>query len=149
MKLKTFKNAPTFAALQSLAVTIQSGTPAEIASHIDMLAASPLFAGRRAYQSMLAKLAALVSTGAPQYAIFGMKGNSKLPDFVAFSSLPAVTCPGAGACLDFCYSFRAWRFAHSIGRQASAAYLMRHNPDRKSTRLNSSHTDISRMPSSA
>ena len=127
MKLKTFKNAPTFAALQSLAVTIQSGTPAEIASHIDMLAASPLFAGRRAYQSMLAKLAALVSTGAPQYAIFGMKGNSKLPDFVAFSSLPAVTCPGAGACLDFCYSFRAWRFAHSFGRQASAAYLMRFN----------------------
>ena len=69
-----------------------------------------------------------VSTGVPQYSVFGMKGNSKLPDFVAFSSLPAVTCPGAGDCLAYCYSFRAWRFAHSFGRQASAAYLMRHNP---------------------
>ena len=28
-------------------------------------------------------------------------------------------------------------------------YLLKNNPDRKSTRLNSSHTDISRMPSSA
>ena len=79
MKQKQFKNAPTFTALQSLAVTIQTGTPADIARHIDSLKASPLFAGRRAYQSMLAKLAALVSTGVPQYAVFGMKGNSKLP----------------------------------------------------------------------
>ena len=36
-----------------------------------------------------------------------------------------------------------------IARQSSGAVLVNMEGDRKSTRLNSSHTDISRMPSSA
>ena len=42
-------------------------------------------------------------------------------------------------------------FLHGIGSEASIwqPQLDYFGPDRKSTRLNSSHTDISRMPSSA
>ena len=125
MRQKQFRNAPTFSALQLLAVTIQTGTPQDVADHIAILQASPLFAGRKAYQSMFDKLAAVIRTGMPASPIFKLDGNSKLP-FVAFSSAPAVTCPGAGACLDFCYSFRAWRFAAAYLRQAQNTYLLRH-----------------------
>jgi hypothetical protein len=54
-----------------------------------------------------------------------IKGNGKLP-FYAFSSLPGLDCPGAGACLyspagelmgGFCYSFRAWRYPAAFTRQ--------------------------------
>ena len=43
------------------------------------------------------------------------------------------------------------RFQHSLGSMHLAGRLAKHiyPSDRKSTRLNSSHTDISRMPSSA
>lgn len=57
------------------------------------------------------------------YGVFS-KGNGKLP-FFAFSTLPGVTCPGAGACLEFCYSFRAWRFPYAFGRQLQNTVLMR------------------------
>ena len=54
-------------------------------------------------------------TGIPQFKIF-TKGNGKLP-FYSFSSLPGVTCPGAGDCLKFCYSFRSWRYPAAFFRQ--------------------------------
>ncbi len=38
-------------------------------------------------------------------SVFILKGNSKLP-FAAFSTLPGITCPGAGECLEWCYSFK-------------------------------------------
>ena len=38
---------------------------------------------------------------------------------------------------------------HSQTQGGNTNYLVQSCPDRKSTRLNSSHTDISRMPSSA
>lgn len=53
------------------------------------------------------------------------KGNGKLP-FFAFSSLPGIDCPQAGACLygangdlmgGFCYSFKCWRYPASFFRQ--------------------------------
>jgi hypothetical protein len=53
------------------------------------------------------------------------KGNGKLP-FFAFSSLPGIDCPQAGACLygangdlmgGFCYSFKAWRYPAAFFRQ--------------------------------
>lgn len=62
------------------------------------------------------------------FSIFAEKGNSKLPSFVAFSSLPGVTCPGAGDCLQFCYSFKAWRTPTAFGRQAMNAYILRFKP---------------------
>ena len=50
-------------------------------------------------------------------------GNDKLP-FVAFSTLPVVTCPGAGACRDWCYSFNCWRNAHAFLRQVMNTLLL-------------------------
>ena len=44
------------------------------------------------------------------------KGNGKLP-FWAFSALPQITCPGLGACLNFCYSFKAFRYPDAFMRQ--------------------------------
>lgn len=60
-------------------------------------------------------------------AIFA-PGNSKL-SFFAFSSLPGHTCPGAGACLAWCYSFRAWRYAGALCRQLLNAMLLKYRPD--------------------
>lgn len=63
----------------------------------------------------------------PAFTVF-TKGNGKLP-FYSFSVLPGVTCPGAGECLSFCYSFRGWRFPGSFARQLQNTVLMivRHN----------------------
>lgn len=56
------------------------------------------------------------------------EGNGKLP-FFAFSSLPGIDCPQAGACLyrdgkessglmtGFCYSFKCWRCPDAFMRQ--------------------------------
>lgn len=68
----------------------------------------------------------------PPYQIF-MKGNKKLP-FWAFSTLPGVTCPGAGDCLvdpqdktkrGWCYSFSAWRNITPYFRQLQNTLLIR------------------------
>ena len=58
----------------------------------------------------------------PPFSIF-IEGNSKLP-FYSFSTLPGETCPGAGACLDWCYSFLAWRYAGSFLRQLQNTILL-------------------------
>ena len=57
------------------------------------------------------------------FSIFSSGGNSKLP-FVSFSTIPGATCPGAGDCLDFCYSFKAWRYPAAFFRQLQNFYLM-------------------------
>ena len=57
------------------------------------------------------------------FSIFASGGNSKLP-FVSFSTIPGATCPGAGDCLDFCYSFKAWRYPAAFFRQLQNFYLM-------------------------
>lgn len=74
----------------------------------------------------LDKLSAILFDDMPRFSIFAKNGNAKLP-FVSFSSLPGVTCPGAGECLSFCYSFRAWRYPAAFCRQAQNAWLMRFN----------------------
>ena len=81
------------------------------------------------YARTMGKLYSFIADGgkAP-FSIFAEKGNSKLPSFVAFSSLPGVTCPGAGDCLQFCYSFKAWRTPMAFGRQAMNAYILRFHP---------------------
>ena len=53
------------------------------------------------------------------------EGNSKLP-FLSFSSCPGVTCPGAGDCLNYCYSYKAWRYPAAYFRQVQNTLLM-HN----------------------
>lgn len=125
MQIKTFQNAPKFSILQNLAVTIQSGTRAEASQALHDIAKMPEFSGA-SWRANFAKLARVFDSGAPEFKIFAMGGNSKLP-FVAFSTLPGVTCPGAGACLDFCYSFRAWRYPAAFARMAQNAFLLRHH----------------------
>lgn len=126
--LKTFSDkAVKFKALQAFAYVVQNGTREESEHALASLVASPLFASK-GWQQSFSKLQTMMRGGLPQFAIFALAGNVKLP-FVAFSSLPAVTCPGAGECLSFCYSFSAWRYPAAFARQLQNAYLMRHNPD--------------------
>lgn len=127
MKIKTFtETAHTFKALQDLAVIVQTGTIEETMQALHALKTSPLFANKKGWLANFAKLEQVIATGLPLYSVFALNGNSKLP-FVSFSSLPGVTCPGAGACLDFCYSFRAWRYPAAFMRQCQNAFLLRHN----------------------
>lgn len=64
--------------------------------------------------------------GRPPLTIFG-KGNSKLP-YWTFSALPVFTCPGAGACAQWCYSFTAWRYPAPFFCQLQNTLLLRHRP---------------------
>lgn len=143
MKLKTFSAAAAKAPiLQALAVTIQTGTAREAREHLSRVRALPGFKSS-GWRAALAQLADVLETGAPAWSLFKLDGNSKLP-FVAWSSLPGVTCPGAGACLSFCYSYRAWRFPGAFARQAQNAYLLRHRPDLVRTELQRIAADVFR-----
>lgn len=127
MKIKSFTDtAYTFKALQDFAVIVQTGTIEETMQALHAIKASPLFAGKKGWLASFAKLENVITSMRPAYSVFALNGNSKLP-FVSFSSLPGVTCPGAGACLDFCYSFRAWRYPAAFMRQCQNAFLLRHN----------------------
>lgn len=76
-----------------------------------------------AWNRELRKLAAVIRDNAPRFTVFA-RGNSKLP-FLAWSSLPGVGfCHGAGACLDFCYSFKAQRYPAAYARQAQNSWLL-------------------------
>ena len=57
------------------------------------------------------------------FRIFNLNGNTKLP-FAAFSTLPVVTCPGAGECAGWCYSFTAWRYPSAFSRQLQNTMLL-------------------------
>jgi hypothetical protein len=60
----------------------------------------------------------------PPFSIFREDGNSKLP-FLAFSALAGRDfCPGSGPCLEWCYSFRAWRYPAAFCRQAQNSLLL-------------------------
>ena len=76
------------------------------------------------------KLYRVSKDGRPRFKIFA-QGNGKLP-FLAFSALPgAGFCPGAGDCLNFCYSFRSWRYPAAFGRQAQNAMLLQSEEGRR------------------
>jgi hypothetical protein len=127
MQIKLFKTAPKFAKLQDLAIAVQTGDDHVIARAIYELQTDDDFSGP-GWQSNLNKLSDVFSQKTPQFSIFALGGNSKLP-FVSFSTIPGVTCPGAGDCIDFCYSYRAWRFPAAFARMIQNAYLMRFAPD--------------------
>ena len=72
----------------------------------------------------LEKLAEFIRDGSPRFTVFAKDGNGKLP-FLAWSSLPgAGFCPGAGECLNFCYSFKAHRYPSAYCRQAQNSWLL-------------------------
>ena len=125
MIIKQFANAPKFSKLQSFNVILQTGNRADIVAAFDTLKNDVDFQGL-GWRAAFAKLETVFHTSAPQFAIFALGGNSKLP-FVSFSSLPGVTCPGAGECIKFCYSFRAWRYPSAYARQVQNTFLLRFN----------------------
>lgn len=59
----------------------------------------------------------------PPHVLF-VEGNGKLP-FFTWSVLPLVTCPGAGPCAEWCYSFRAWRYPAAFFRMLQNTVLER------------------------
>lgn len=75
------------------------------------------------WKAMAQKYIRFLNTGTPEFTVFA-KGNGKLP-FYAFSTLPAETCPGAGDCLNWCYSFKAWRYPAAFFRQMQNTVLVR------------------------
>ena len=123
MITKQFSTAPKFAKLQQLAIAVQTGDDNVISKALYTLQCDGAFA-TIGWQNNFAKLADIFASKRPLYSIFALGGNSKLP-FVSFSSLPGVTCPGAGDCINFCYSFRAWRYPAAFARMVQNAYLMR------------------------
>jgi hypothetical protein len=127
MQIKSFKTAPKFAKLQHLAIAVQTGDDHVIARALYKLQTDDDFSGP-GWQSNLNKLANVFASKTPVFAVFALGGNSKLP-FVSFSTIPGVTCPGAGDCITFCYSYRAWRFPAAFARMIQNAYLMRFAPD--------------------
>lgn len=76
----------------------------------------------RKIQSLLADFTA-DAPFEPPFKILAAGGNIKLP-FLSFSVLPGVTCPGAGDCLEFCYSFKAWRYPAAFCRQLQNTILL-------------------------
>ena len=80
------------------------------------------------WQRDLGKLAKFLRDPARKpFANILAQGNGKLP-FLSFSALPGVTCPGAGDCLDWCYSFKAWRYPAAFARQAQNTVLILSKP---------------------
>jgi len=127
MITKTFANAPKFAKLQEFAIVVQTGDDNAISKALYQLQIDPAFEGK-GWQTNLNKLADVFATHTAKFSIFALGGNSKLP-FVSFSTLPGVTCPGAGDCINFCYSYRAWRYPAAFARMVQNAYLMRFAPN--------------------
>ena len=77
-------------------------------------------------------------TGKAPFSVWNVDGNSKLP-FASFSTLPGVTCPGAGACWfagatskggdGYCYTLKGWRYPATLFRQVQNTLLLQHNSD--------------------
>jgi hypothetical protein len=82
-----------------------------------------------AWQRFLGRLAVFLRD--PYFTPFASiltVGNGKMP-FLSFSGLPGDACPGAGPCLDFCYSFRSWRYPAAFVRQVQNLVLLRENQE--------------------
>jgi len=109
-----------FETLSKIAALIAADKIAELPALIDSILETETGAH---WNRDLRKLADTARDNSPRFKIIA-KGNGKLP-FLAFSSLPGKGfCPGAGDCLQFCYSFRAWRYPAAFARQAQNSILM-------------------------
>jgi hypothetical protein len=120
LQIKTEFNSMKFETLQTIADTIARGEIEKIPALVSEILETETGAH---WRRDLTKLARIAETGKPEFTVIA-KGNGKLP-FLAFSSLPGRGfCPGAGDCLKFCYSFRAWRYPAAFSRQAQNSILM-------------------------
>ena len=115
-----------------IAKTVVSKTPRKAARWVRaaILPALPLSSNwhkaAKKLASALWDMPTMIAAESP-YTIFE-RGNGKLPYFT-WSTLPAVTCPGAGACLAWCYSFTGWRHVNPFFRQTFCTMLLMHRPD--------------------
>lgn len=136
--IPTVSNA---AALRFARLCMECGSMAEAAAAARRMARRIRGSARKrgTWKYFLLRFAAALESGALPHEIFAAEGNVKLP-FVAFSTLPIVTCPGAGACAGiakrggapnlrkaFCYSLRAWRYPAAFLRQCMNTLLLRFN----------------------
>jgi hypothetical protein len=109
----------------------------DMATMLRMVASTIPSDKRNGWKYHLLKAANCFDSGKPSSSIFAKNGNTKLR-FVAFSTLPIVTCPGAGACggianigeqpdlkKAYCYSLKAWRYPAAFIRQLSNTLLLR------------------------
>jgi len=71
----------------------------------------------------LIKFETFLNDGTLVANVFAINGNEKLP-FLSFSSLAGMPCIGAGDCLNFCYSYRAWRYPYPFFRQLQNYILL-------------------------
>lgn len=115
----------TFGELESLAVIAQNNPLEDVILELQALLKSPGFEGKTAWIKNINKTLQFLGDLKPVYSVYS-KGNSKLP-FYSFSVLPGVSCPGAGECLAFCYSPKAWRYPAAFFRQLQNTILMRFN----------------------
>jgi len=70
------------------------------------------------------KFAQFWASGVPVFTTI-TKGNTKL-HFFSFSAMPGKGfCPGAGECLKWCYSFKAWMHPGAFFRQLQNTLLLR------------------------
>lgn len=84
-----------------------------------------------AWRRELKRLQGFLKTGIPAYSIIAKGGNSKLP-FLAFSALPGIGfCPGAGDCVNYCYSFKSWRYPAALCRQIQNTLLLNSSEGRQ------------------
>lgn len=129
------------AALRFARLCMECGSMAEAAAAARRMAQRIRGSSRKrgTWKYFLLRFARAIECGALPHEIFAAEGNVKLP-FVAFSTLPIVTCPGAGACAGikqrggapnlreaFCYSLRAWRYPAAFLRQCMNTLLLRFN----------------------
>lgn len=97
------------------------GSEADLAEAIDLLKSD----SGKTWPRIGTKLARWADTGQVNWSIW-TEGNSKLP-FLSFSALPGETCPGAGDCLNWCYSFTSWRNGYPWFRQLMNTWLIRND----------------------
>jgi hypothetical protein len=108
-------------ALKPLLAAIQDGNHLNAVKEIDALLVHETGTG---WIRDMSKLRAFLIDGTPRFSIMALKGNIKEP-FVSFSSLAgAGFCAGAGECLKFCYSFKAWRYPAAFCRQVQNTILL-------------------------
>ena len=94
-----------------------------IDAELNLMQSNPKFY-RVHWERDLIKLQNFLVDGIPTFSIFAKDGNGKLP-FLAFSSMPGEGfCIGAGDCLNWCYSFRAWRYPAAFCRQIQNSVLL-------------------------
>jgi len=108
---------------KALAQIVVTGTDAEIIAAFQAEIPTASKGWKRAFQRAIDTI-----SGKRTCNIFAKGGNSKLP-FVAFSTLPQFTCPGAGDCLKFCYSFKSWQYPDAFVRQCLNTWAILKRPD--------------------